>query len=327
MHNIVANISEVLMKVSQIQDLGQVLTKWSLDIAFIDHTLEQLKDLMHSLYRVLTGDCICLSEGDVHAPSKSQIRNIKPISEEFDLEPLHLLLLSKVCYQLADRVVPQVVKAFKHVFAGKYKSRQQGFHLGQSTKMYEHELATISVYCTDSATALRTRFVETLAGSVINCLDEEEGNPDHVPTDKDFRPVMNPILEMFDTVISILSCLYELPEIRYHEPVTNEVYRSDFDRLFGSRSYIFGEIRDQPGDILCAVCKVIFKAWSEIIRENLLTKELYEQVEKETNILRHRIPKIIPEDEFNDLESILDEIKASARKRTIGLQDTQEVSI
>jgi len=320
-HDICNIIADVLLKAQNLQQLGSVLSGRTLEIAFIDYILQQLKELMHYLYLVLTGTSVFITEGEnnVHTPSE---RRADPISKEIEIEPLHLLLLSKVCYQLADRVVPNVVRTFKELFAKNYSNQRKksGFqHMAQS---YEHELRHMSVFCKNSAVALRTRFLERMTISVIATLDDKEGE-DLGDLVEECRPMIQNIEKMFLNVLAILRCVYEIPsEITHHEPSnTSSHYRSDFDKLFGSKSSIFGTIRDQPGDVLAGVIKATLKAWSEIIRGKLLTKDIYAQIKKETNRLKRRIPSIVPEDDFTDIESLLDEVVSSAAKRTMDMDE------
>eukprot|EP00494_Astrolonche_serrata_P029222 UN29489 len=221
MHGIDSCIGDAMVVVQKVQELGKILSKWSLDVNFIDYIVEELKELLHGLYIILidSDNLIYVSSGIIYTPNSQTLRYVKPLCSEIEYEPFHLLLLSKVCYATAEQVVPSVVKTFNSLFKKTYRNTNI---YGQS-KIHEHELLNIAKYCEDCSKSLRTLFTERIVSNVVASLDESEGSMGKI--DDGLRPNIRTMTQVFDNTLSILRCLYDIPEqIQCHEPVESTMY-------------------------------------------------------------------------------------------------------
>jgi len=100
-------------------------------------------------------------------------------------------------------------------------------------------------------------------------------------------------------------------------PTTKNRYDQEIERMFESKTTIFGEVEYSRSGVLLSIGRILLKTLSEYIRRETFGKFGYQQIEIDVNFIKYALTEIIGISECAELIGMIEEIIASLNARCI----------
>lgn len=216
-----------------------------------------------------------------------------------ELQPIKLLILSKVMVGIADHVVEEIIKHFKknYLYEHKLKSASIG--------IYKQEVLLFKKYCYECSNGLRLMYSQRISEQIIASMPSTES-----------------MQALIDGVVSKMRKIYKMEEelSQCHLVQSNDSKHMlggdrEYDKLFNEGCLIYDKVSDDSHSVLFSIYKIVFKHWSETLRMRRIDAVEAHAVSQNVEYFRKHIPKIVHKKDFEKLQTLLDEVQQSAKGR------------
>lgn len=297
-----------------------------LDIPVVKRLREIFLHTIGEVCRTLREDSILEHSGPIHVAQHEE--DLDELSK--DALPFHYLFRSQICASMVDSVLPPTVANFIQTFSVDRNNRREIERADKSIM--------ISV-CKDSAQMILQKYVEVrglemasrLAENLRDCqLAHQQTKPSEYEQPEDARPVVREISKLLVDIDYELERVFTDPVERFvRQPPRNRggARNREIARLFTKKISIYSHIERKRPSAILGIFKIALKRYIEHLRTCTLEKPLFQQLQVDAFAIRRIAPSSLSHEDFEEIESLVDEVVTSAAERCLRIDPFLEFDI
>eukprot|EP00048_Salpingoeca_helianthica_P014899 m.224118 g.224118 ORF g.224118 m.224118 type:complete len:772 (+) comp16398_c0_seq1:57-2372(+) len=250
--------------------------------------------------------------------------------------PLFLLVISRLCFDLARKYVRQIVESGASMFPVSSSFRRGKKERDLVAASEKAELTDIDMLVVNEHTKNQRETGEEVLGKFVNVqgraiaqfLRDSLLGTDWVSKSEvhDVMPYMKEVLQRIMAAEAIVSQVYDdgdqAVDPRRRQAHASQILTANLmtniQKIFAEKIYIFGAVGFNRPAIMLGIVKIIAKSYSEIVRYTTLSKHGLQQIELNANCLNKFFARyVIDERSENMVSALMTQVISSAVQRCL----------